>query len=183
MAESKRKFIQVPYAEGDAIKDRWDEVSVDRTNYDTLAHLLDVNDAAPQVVDNGEQHDPAEYGELIGALTAEAHATGVPVAAMIAKAIQAFEEVVNPTGQGAAKVAATVRQIMIDNVDADEWYNREAITGSGVFSRTGSNQGTIRKWLKENADMIDAHHAKMGIDEDPATHNRRAAQHRRANKD
>lgn len=56
------------------------------------------------------------------------------------------------------------------------WENLTAI-GSTLLRAKGHNPTSIAKWFEINRDMVDAHHAEVGIT-DPLTHNRKAGKAR-----
>jgi len=56
------------------------------------------------------------------------------------------------------------------------WEDLTAI-GSTLLRAKGHNPTSIAKWLEINRDMVDAHHAEVGIT-DPLTHNRKAGKAR-----
>ena len=177
-ARKPRKVIQIRYHD-DAIRQRWDE-TLERigasTHVEALEKVLDAYDMAPAELTGAT--NATDFGALARMFQAEADLTGVPVDAVMRAGLAAYRDKFNSDGQGAQKIGGAVREIMKRNVAASEWFDRQAITASGIFTATGSNQGSIRKWLAEHAELVAAHHEEMGID-DPVTFNRRTAQHKR----
>lgn len=163
------KMIQIRYSDN-ATRLRWDE-SVERTGAKTALEALDMFLDAYDAGNSG-------LGEMGALFQEEAAQTGLPLDAVVKAALDAYREKSDSDGQGAVKIGGVVRDIMKSNAAASEWFDRQAITASVIFAATGSNQGSIRKWLADNAELVAAHHAQMGID-DPSTFNRRTAQHKR----
>ena len=87
----------------------------------------------------------------------EAEKLGVPVEVLIGEALRAFRDRADPEGQGAQKIEAAARDIMSRNARVHEWYERKAIGVNLLFAATGSNQKSIRKWMDDNAALVDAH--------------------------
>ena len=171
-AASKARPIQI--AASPELRERWEAVRT-ATGHKTLAPVLE---ALIDAFETGRGNDSGEFDALAQFLGAEATELGLPLNVVIGSAIAAVREKANTEGQGVAKINAAVREIMRGNAAAGEWYERTAITGAGIHTITGSNQQSIRKWLNENATIVDAHHAAMGID-DPSDHNRRAERFKR----
>lgn len=79
------------------------------------------------------------------------------------------------------RIDSDVEEIMAANRAAyaenpAAWENLTAI-GSTLLRAKGHNPTSIAKWFAINREMVDAHHAEVGIT-DPANHNRKAGKAR-----
>lgn len=79
-------------------------------------------------------------------------------------------------------IEETVKTIMDANLaaydaDPDAWWNLTAI-GTSLLRDKGHNPTSVRKWVDQNADMLEQHHRSVGIDDAP-NHNRKAGKARK----
>ncbi len=79
------------------------------------------------------------------------------------------------------RIEQDVQEIMAANraayaADPTAWENLTAI-GSTLLRDKGHNPVSLRKWLADHREEIDAHHAEIGIT-DPLNHNRKAGKAR-----
>jgi hypothetical protein len=128
--------------------------------------------------DNKNETTSPVLMELEKLVIAESTETGLPAETIVQGVFNTYTQGKN-ADTGTGKIAATVREIMAANVKAKEWHEKTAISASGIFKLTGCNQTTIRKWLKDNAEMVEAHHKAMGI-ENTTIHNRKVGQYRKS---
>ena len=79
-------------------------------------------------------------------------------------------------------IEETVKTIMDANnaaydADPDAWWNLTAI-GTTLLRDKGHNPTSVRKWVDQNAELLDSHHKSVGIDDAP-NHNRKAGKARK----
>lgn len=167
---TKAKMKSTQISVEDTTKAKWDKL---KTDFDgkqgdlfekVLAHYIATANTQT------EQTGGVDLSELEKYISSESTETGITSNQVIAGIIEKCKK--DDSGSGVGKIAATIRDMMKLNVGATELYDRLAITGTNVFKETGSNQKTIRKYLEDNKDLIEAHHTAVGI-EDATAHNRK----------
>lgn len=82
-----------------------------------------------------------------------------------------------------AGIEKTVSEIMERNLIAhaerpENWWELTAI-GSSLLRDAGHNPNSVKRWLEENGDRLNEHHAAIGIT-DPMNHNRKAGKARKS---